>query len=127
MILTINYLLLRNAQGSINSMKHHLSACYLILFFSIVGLLACSDSDNKDASQPLIQTKTPSPNEAIEVQQREVDFAAEGKKIRELFDSHTAAVKANKVDNAMKHWLKLGNSEVFVAHEFLGAQTVAEK
>jgi len=61
-------------------MKHHLSACYLILFFSIVGLLACSDSDNKDASQPLIQTKTPSPNEAIEVQQREVDFAAEGKK-----------------------------------------------
>ena len=36
-------------------------------------------------------------------------------------------MNADKVDDIMRHWLKLEKLDVFVAHEFAGVQTVAEK
>ena len=110
-------------------MKRFLPILYLTLLFSIAGflLISCGDSDDKDVSKPKVSNKTSSPDDSTEIGQQQVDFAAEEKAIREMFDFHTTAVKENKIDDVMKYWLKSEKPEVFVAHEFLGAQTVAEK
>jgi len=103
--------------------------CYFILVLFVVGLISCGDSDDEETNQPTkptTETQKPTDDEVIE-DEKEIDFAAEEAAIRELFESHTAAVRENDINKIMEHWLKLETKEVFISHQFLGIATVSEK
>ncbi|MBM3239872.1 hypothetical protein FJZ31_26610 [Candidatus Poribacteria bacterium] len=104
------------------------SLCYFTIAVCIIVFLACGADDNatNQPVKPITPTEEPS-DEIIEAEEVAIDFAAEEAAIRELFESHTAAVAANDINEIMKHWLKLETKEVFISHEFLGVVTISEK
>ena len=93
------------------------------IFCCCVLLIACG-SDN-DVTTPS-STKI-APEVAEEISKVEIDFDAEEEKIGQMLSEYATAHAEDDIDKAMKYWLKLEKSEVFMGKHGWGAFMLTEK
>lgn len=100
---------------------------WMMVGMLVIFMIGCGNDDDDDETKSTTQNPKPAVDTGVEVRQITVDFDAEEQRLRELFDTHNEAVKADKINQIMVHWLRREKPEVFIVHEFGGAITRAEK
>ena len=90
---------------------------FLIMAVIVVGLMACSDSSEKNSPIKPKVSSQPSEDDVV-IKQEEINFVAEETVLKEVFTAHADGIGKKDLDEIMTHWLKSDSEDVFTAWTF---------